>query len=139
MNDDTKLKDMLHKIKARVRVTKVVATRSVKGKSGDSFAGFAAGWDTVQDDQGGPGADLDLTMETSEIAPNGMTLGEAKVAHYIVAMQADIAAHEAAMAGGAISPGRCDDLCKSIRHNYSRLIRRAMGNGSGDGDDGGAK
>ena len=123
---DTELKDFIKQVQSKMRITKVVATRSVKGKGGDSFAGFSAAWDSVQDDVSGPGADSDLTIETHEVAPSGMTLAEAKVAHYLCAMQADIAAHEAAMAGGGISPGRCQDTIKGLRTNYARLIRNAM-------------
>jgi hypothetical protein len=135
--NDSELKDMIRRAKSRVRITKVVATRSVKGKGGDAFAGFAAAWDTVQDDAGGPGADMDLTMDTSEQAPSGMTLGEARVAHYLVAMHADIAAHEAAMASGSISPGRCSAAIKALKTNYAKLIRSVTANGNGNGDGNG--
>ena len=52
------LTEALEKIKRHVRITKVVCTRSVKGHSGDSYVGFSAAWDSIQDDAGGPGADL---------------------------------------------------------------------------------
>ena len=43
-------KAMIDRIKANLRVTKVVATRSVKTARGDFFAGISAAWNTVQDD-----------------------------------------------------------------------------------------
>ncbi|MDB4278198.1 hypothetical protein N9917_01210 [Deltaproteobacteria bacterium] len=129
--DNTKLKDMIKRVHAGIRVTKVTATRSVKGKGGDSFAGFSAAWDTVQDDVSGPGADSELTVSDAVVSASGMTLAEAKVAHYLCAMQADIAAHEAAMAGGGISPARCKDTIKGIKGNYARLIRNAVNGSNG--------
>jgi hypothetical protein len=123
---DTELKDIIRRVQSRIRITKVTATRSVKGKGGDTFAGFSAAWDTVQDDVSGPGADTDLTVSTADVATNGMTLAEAKVAHYLCAMQADIGAHDAALAGGGISPARHGDMVKGIKTNYARLIRNAL-------------
>jgi len=117
------LKAAIANIKKNVRVTKVVATRAVKTKRGDFFAGFSAAWNTVQDDAGGMGADTDIVMDTSEIAQSGMTLQESKIAHNIIAMQADIAAYEAAFANGGISANEKDDAIKAIKNNYARLIK----------------
>lgn len=122
------MKAVISRVKSKIRVTKVVATRSVKtGNRGDFFAGFATAWDTRQDDQGGPGADLDMAMETSEIAESGMTLQEAKIAQYLVAMQADIAAYEAAYANGGISGRSRTDAISAIKSNYGGLIAEALG------------
>lgn len=129
--DKNELMALIAKVKANVRVTKVVATRSVKTKRGDFFAGFAAAWNTVQDDGSGPGADLDLVMTTAEIAVSGMTLQEAKVAHNIVAMQADIAAYEAARANGALSEAEFRDAVKAVKNNYGRIIQEALIKGDG--------
>ena len=120
------LRDIISKVTRNVRITKVVATRSVKSKRGDFFAGFAAAWDTVQDDTGGMGTDTDVMMNTSEIAQSGMTLQESKVAHNIVAMQADIAAYEAAFANGGISRSELDDAKKAIKNNYAQLIKETF-------------
>lgn len=120
------MRDLLMRVKANVRVTKVVATRSVKGKFGDYFAGFAAGWDSVQDEPAGIGKDLEPLVSDDSVATNGMTLKEARVAHYIVSMHADIAAHEAAMASGGISPQHCSDAVKAIKNNYGKLIRKSL-------------
>jgi len=120
------LRDVISKVKRNVRVTKVVATRAIKTKRGDFFAGFAAAWDTVQDDTGGMGTDTDLVMNTSEIAQSGMTLQESKIAHNIVAMQADIAAYEAAFANGGISKSEMTDAIKAVKNNYAHLIKGAF-------------
>ena len=124
--DTDELKSLISRVKANLRVTKVVATRSVKTGRGDFFAGFAAAWNTVQDDAGGPGADLDLVMTMIEQANSGMTLKEASVAHNIVAMQADIAAYRAARANGGISESEFTDAVKAVKNNYARIIRDAL-------------
>lgn len=126
----------LKAIRDKIRVTKVVATRSVKGRTGDSFAGFSAGWQSVQDDFGGPGADAMATDEDDLAqASNGMTLKEAKAAYYIVAMTADIAALESAACNGSVSDAYFQETSKKIRANYSRLIQKVLGGTHGDKSD----
>jgi hypothetical protein len=124
--DEQAMKNLLVRVKSNIRVTKVVATRSVKGKFGDYFAGFAVGWESVQDEPGGMGKDLELLASDDAVASNGMTLKEARVAHYLVSMHADIAANEAAMASGGISPQHCSDAVKAIKSNYGKLIRKCL-------------
>lgn len=124
--DEQEIRNLVKKVKGNLRVTKVVATRSVKGKHGDYFAGFAAGWDSVQGDAEGMGKDLELLASDDAVASNGMSLKEAKVAFYLVAMHADIAAHEAALASSGISPQHCSDATKAIKSNYGKLIRRYL-------------
>lgn len=114
-------KDLINRVKNNLRVTKVVATRSVKGQRGDSFAGFSAAWNTVQDD-GTMGmedvGDPDTPMQA-------MTLKEAKIAGYLLAMQADIAAYQHAWAGGSIPKSSLDDAVRTVRANYLFLITEA--------------
>ena len=130
----TELKALLINVKKRLRVTKVVATRAVKTRGGDSFAGFSAAWESVQDDAGSMGAELiDGGISTEESVSQGMTLTEARVAHYLLAMQADIAATEAATAAGNLKAERCLELCQMYRTNYSRLIQHATRHDA-DGD-----
>lgn len=129
---DQEMTEMLKRVQRNLRVTKVVATRSVKGRAGDQFAGFAASYNSVQDEPAGAGKDLISVVEDGDVASSGMTLLEARVAYYLVAMQADIAAHEAALASGGISPQHCADAVKSIRANYGKLIRRALPSDSTD-------
>ena len=124
--DNAELKALITRVKKGLSITKVVATRSVKTKRGDFFAGYAAAWNTVQDDAGGPGADLDLLMDTAEVAVSGMNLQEALVAHHLIAMQADIGAYRAARANGAISDSEMNDAVSSVKHNYGRMIREAL-------------
>jgi hypothetical protein len=116
-------------IKKRTRVTKVVCTRSVKGKHGDSYVGFSAAWDTVQDDAGGG---VDLTADEDE--PKGMTLKESRLAALILGMQVDIAAHSHAAAGGNLSESELKMAVNAIKAGYNRLFAEAMfGEGTGNG------
>jgi len=110
-------------VKNKLRITKVVCTRSVKGRGGDHYVGFSAAWDTIQDDAGG-GGDLMIAQDGDQIAADhqGMTIKEAKVAGYILGMQADIAAHQHAVAGGNISADQCNGAIRAIKGNYSRLL-----------------
>ena len=126
---DNDLHQYLLDVRGKMRVTKVVATRAVKGARGDSFAGFAAAWESVQDDNGGKGAELLDTMD-EPVAAQGMTLKEARVAHLMLALEADVAATEAAMAGGNISFEDGDNRIRMYKNNYAKLIRRATGNAS---------
>ena len=131
--DTNELEALIKRVRRGLRVTKVVATRSVKTKKGDFFAGFSAAWNTVQDDAGGPGADLDITVTDAEVAQSGMTLRESRVAHLLVAMQADLGAYEAAFVNGAISDNERKDAEKAIKSNYGKLIREVLltnGNGA---------
>jgi hypothetical protein len=120
MNDDD-LKAFVQRVRSKMTITKVVATRAVKTSRGDFFCGFSAAWDTVQEDgvQG-----LDSLQEGEDL--RGMTTKEAKMAHYLLAMQVDEAAHEAALAGGGLSPQACHDALVSIRGNFNRIIRIAF-------------
>jgi hypothetical protein len=116
-------------IKRHLRVTKVVCTRSVKGRNGDTYVGFSAAWDTVQDDAGGG---IDLIAD--EGMSKGLTLKESKLAALILAMQVDLAAHNHAAAGGNLSEVELQKVRNGIQIGYHQLIAEAMfGNGDGNG------
>ncbi len=123
------MKAVLREVRNKMQITKVVCTRSVKGKFGDSYVGFSAAWDTVQDDAGGgadlisaQGDDVQVAMHTS-----GMTLKEARLAALVLGMQADIAAHDHAMAGGNITQDQRNAAVRAIKHNYSKLMMDELG------------
>jgi hypothetical protein len=121
------IKERLQAIESKLRITKVVATRSVKGKTGDVFAGFSAGWESFQDDSG------EVVPDAAE-ASQGMTMQEARIAHLIVAQAADIAAHEQALATGNISADFFRDRVNGIKRNYGKLVAFALGASNGNGD-----
>jgi len=133
----TELRDALKPIKDRLRITKVVCTRSVKGKNGDVYVGFSASWDTIQDDAGGA-ADL-ISAQDGDVArgnhTSGMTLKESKAAALLVAMNAEIAAHDHAMAGGTISQKDREAALRAINHNYTKLLSDTLGVKNGDGGE----
>jgi len=116
-------KEAICAVKNKLRITKVVCTRSVKGRGGDNYVGFSAAWDTIQNDAGG-GGDLMVTEGADQAIADyqGMTIKEAKVAGLILGMQADIAAHQHAAAGGNITPDQCNGAIRVIKGNYSRLM-----------------
>lgn len=133
-------KAKIREISQRIKVTKVVCTRSVKGKNGDSYAGFSAAWDSIQEDGG---QNLLHTGDSEESsAVKGMTVKEARLASLILAMQADLAAHDHAMAGGNITQETWVQATKSIKHNYTLLMAdtlHAGGNGNGASKDNGGE
>lgn len=127
-------------IKDGMRITKVVATRSVKTKNGDFFVGFSSSWDTTQEDAGGMGADLidavgDADMKAA-VSRQGMTPRQAKIAGLILGMHTDLQATTHALGGGAISQRAHENACHGIKANYSQLIAQAVaGKGAKDGDE----
>jgi hypothetical protein len=132
-NEQAHLQSVVANVKAKLRVTKVTATRSVKTGKGDFFVGFSAAWDSVQDDTGTMGGDADLHTTDAEIAPNGMTMEEARVAHVLLSMEASIAAWRSAHAEGVISAQEFNDRKTAIKRQHAALLSSVMGNGNGNG------
>lgn len=126
-NDE--LRALVSRVKAGLKITKVVATRSVKGRGGDTFVGFSAAWNSVQEDGGqglvNAGDDGD---EGDNL--NGMTMQEGVVASILIAREADIAAYRNAAAGGNISQSHADAAVMAIKNNYSKLLVSAFGAGN---------
>lgn len=126
--DKAEILERLRGVRSKLRITKITVTRSVKGRNGDSFVGFSAAWQSVQDDMGGPGADIMPTSGEEEVvASQGMTIEEAKIARYMLAMECDIAALESAAANGSISAKFFQDSVAGVTANYNRLVLRALG------------
>ena len=120
---DEEIKSYINTLKSRISITKTVATRTVKTQKGDFFVGFSAAWDTVQED-GAQG--LESLMDEGDDVRSGMSLEDAKIAQYMLAMQADVAAYEAALANGAISSSVYQDTVKAVRAGYMRMIRNSL-------------
>ena len=120
------LKALVQRVKAGLKITKVVATRSVKGRGGDTFVGFSAAWNNVQED-GGRGL-VAVGDEGDEAATlNGMTMQEALVASILLAREADTAAYRNAAAGGNIAQDHANDAINAIRSNYSKMLVQVLG------------
>ena len=128
-NDKRKaLREALTRIRDHLKVTKVVCTRSIKGRYGDTYVGFSAAWNSIQDDAGGGGADM-ISAQDGDVGlayANGLSLKEAKIAAYALAMQADIAAHNHALAGGNITLEQRDEAIRVIKANYTQLMLAEM-------------
>ena len=130
----------LREIRKGIRITKITCTRSVKGRNGDSFVGFSAAWQSVQDDVSGPGADVNADVQDDAVyAWQGMTLKDAKLARYMLSMETDIAALESAVANGSITPNYFADAVRGVKNNYNELVLRTMGvisdDDNGDSDE----
>jgi hypothetical protein len=122
------VKEHLRKIRKGIRITKITCTRSVKGRNGDSFVAFSAAWQSVQDDHGGPGADVMATPDEDRVyAEQGLSIKDAKLARHMLAMECDLAALESALANGSISSDYYKDAVRGIRNNYDTLVLRDMG------------
>jgi hypothetical protein len=121
-----KIKNTVDRVKRKMRITKVVATRAVKTKRGDFFAGMSAAWDTVQDDASGAGADMDLLTTTDEHTASGMTLQDAQVAHIILSMEASIAAWRAALSEGAITVNHFEGKVRDVKRNALAHLCRIL-------------
>jgi len=118
---DTEIKEYVKKIRSKITVTKVVCTRSVKGRNGDSFAGFSATWNSTQEDGGQDLVEAGDPQDQAQAMGN-MTLSEAIVASHIMAREADIAAYQHALAGGTITQEFATDAIRSAKASYSSLI-----------------
>lgn len=105
------LQDML-RVKSRMRVTKIVATRSVKGRFGDTFLGFSAEWDSVQ-------MDGTMGLETvGDESQGGLNAFESQKASLMLGLQVDRSAYLNAAASGNVTPEVADNAIKALTQNY---------------------
>lgn len=123
-------KAFIRGVQAKMKVTKVVCTRAIKTKNGDFFVGFSAAWDTIQEDAGGMGADMVDALDEGEAQAsalgNGMSLKEARVAGYILAMQTDLQAQDHALAGGGITMSEHSAAQAATKRNYMKIMTEAL-------------
>ncbi len=124
--DLTKINALIEKTRSQMRVTKVVATRAIKTKSGDFFCGMSAAWDSVQDDAGGAGADTELVMRDSEMSVSGMTIDEARVAQTLLSLEASLGALRAALTDGALSVSDFEARARSAKKNTLAHLSRLL-------------
>ena len=122
-NEKARLQEMVTRVRSNMKITKVVATRAVKTKRGDFFAGMSAAWESVQDDVSGMGADTEILMQDTEIASSGMSVEDARVAHILLGMEASIAAWRSALTDGAISPKEFENRVATIKHNTAEHLQ----------------
>jgi hypothetical protein len=122
MSNKEEMKAAIRRVRDNLKITKVVCTRSVKGRNGDAFCGFSAAWDSVQEDGG---QDMENVMDDG--SQSGMSLKEAKIAAYILGMQADTTAFENASAGSILRKDEADQAVRAIKHNYGKLMEALLG------------
>ena len=107
---------------ARLRITKVVATRTVKGSRGETFAGFSGAMESIEDPSG-------MLLDDAEhplVVGGGLTLNDAKLAHLILSMTADTQALDAAWAAGNITSDYRRDQVEATRKRYALLLRNLV-------------
>lgn len=125
-----RLAEVVTRVKQHLRITKVVATRSVKTAKGDFFSGFSAAWDSVQDDHGS-NPDADLTVSDDETVMSGMTVEESRVAHILLSLEASIAAWRSAHAEGVISEKEFNDRKNALKRTHAALLSSVIPNNNG--------
>lgn len=135
MNKERKLQiqEAVDRVRSGLSVTKVVSTRAVKTKKGDFFVGMSAAWNSVQEDSGGMGSDLDLTLDTKDHTASGMSVIDARIAQQILNKEASVAAWRNALTEGAVSVGHYEDMVRQIKSNTIAHIDRILPD-SGKGD-----
>lgn len=101
----------ISEIQSTIRITKIVATRSIKTKVGDTYTGFTASWDSIQDDD--PSGD-------SPSMP--LTLKEARIAHLLLAKETDIASYTSAIANGSVGLSEGQKAIETINARYNHLL-----------------
>lgn len=109
--------------KKRLKITKVVATRSLNTQKGNFFCGLSA---ACQDDGGGPGSDLELSSRDSETAISGKTLDEARIAQVILSLEATLGTLRAAIADEAISLNDFEKRVRDSKKNTLALLSRIL-------------
>lgn len=125
-----RLAEVVTRVKQHLRITKVVATRSVKTAKGDFFSGFSAAWDSVQDDHGS-NPDADLTVSDDETVMSGMTVEESRVAHILLSLEASIAAWRSAHAEGVISEKEFNDRKNALKRTHAAMLSSVIPNNNG--------
>ena len=102
----------ISEIQASLCITKIVTTRSLKTKRGDTYTGFTAHWDTVQDDD-----------PSGDTPSNPLTVEEARIAHLLLAKETDIASYTSAIANGSIGLEEGQQAISILNQRYEHVIQ----------------
>ena len=111
----------ISQIRKAMRITKIVATRSIKTKTGDTYTGFTASWDSVQDDD-----------PSGEPPSMPLTLNEGRIAHLLLAMETDIASYTSAIANGSVGLEEGQNIIIGIQQRYQHIIQQNYKENSND-------
>ena len=116
------LKDRIKKLRSQLSVTKITATRSLKGPQGEIFLGYSANFETCQLD-----ATRGLLMETEhEVPAQAKSLSEAKLASHLLAYDVDVGVLQHALASGTLSEDYVEEMLDHNRRRYTRLIAKEL-------------
>lgn len=111
-------KSRIHEIRQRIRVTKIVATRSVRGRTGDSFVGMCSTFDSVE-----PSSGLDMVPEELVQDPHGgLSTLDARVAAILLGLEVDVAALKMSFGSGDLRGDLLDQRIQEVTANYNRLL-----------------
>lgn len=127
--ESKRMAETVNRVKSRLRITKIVATRSVKTGKGDFFSGFSAAWDSVQDDHGNV-PDVEFEYSDGDTAVSGMTVEEARVAQVLLSMEASTAAWRSAHAEGVLSEQEFKARAAAVRRSHGVLLSSLFSNGN---------
>lgn len=118
------LKDQIDRLKSRLCIEKITATRSLKTPSGDIFCGISA---SFKHDGMGPGVDLlPSSGEDQEIAQGAMTTKDVTAAFMYLESRAYIMCLEAAVASGAYPEHVALNMKNGASVEFSKLIAKAL-------------
>lgn len=108
----------------RIRVHKVVATRSLRTSAGDVFCGLSA---SLQMDGAGAGVDLvpEVDEDPSSEVQAGMTLDEVKMTYLILQHKAYLMCIQSALATGGIDPSRASHLIKEASEAFAKALSKS--------------
>lgn len=119
--DAHETRNLLMRVKEKMKITKVTATRCVKTKRGDHFVAFSSEWNSVRDD-----SEHGVLDENSV---SGMDLNEASIALAILQYKADTAAIEGAYLAGDITEQDRDHEIRHIRNRYGNKLKEMTNGG----------
>lgn len=117
-----RVKQAIAQVAERLRITKIVATRTVKGPHGETFAGFSGAMESLDD----PSGMMLSESESSAVVGGGLTLQDAKLAHLVLSMTADTQALDAAWAAGNITAEYRGEQVRATRQRYALLLRNLV-------------
>ncbi len=109
-------RNLLLRVKNKMRITKVTATRCVKTKRGDHFVAFSSEWDSFRDDS------EHGVLDDGNVV-SGMDLKEASVSLAILQFKCDTAAIEGAFLAGDITEQDRDHEIRQLRSRYGTKLK----------------
>lgn len=120
------LREHLGNLQARIRVQKIVATRSIRTPSGDIFCGLSA---TLSFQNDGLGAGVDLmpdSVEDREVGEQGILMSDVAPVYLFLQHKAYGLCLDSAAAAGAISEDLMLEKKAASKREFSTAIAKAL-------------